>query len=112
MRAIKIDALNRTVTEVEIAATLKDIKHHVECEVFTIGGGYENGDAVYCDDNGLLSNPQNFFTLGATGQPVAGNGLIVGTDLEGRTVACKTLLADVKNDVIFADLQNVLKSFT
>lgn len=103
MKAIKIDATNQTVTEIEIDGSLDDIYKHVECRCFAIGAYFENEDAVYVDDEGLLVGKEAFFELeGITSYPLAGNSLIVGTDMNtGKSIDCQTTLEEVKQKVSF-----------
>jgi len=108
MKAILIDVVKRAVTQIDIPAGIEAIKQQLGVRCFTVVCPLDSSDAVYCDDEGLLNNPQDFFTLGNYPQPIAGNGLILGTDSEGRSVDCEALLEDIQNDVIFMDLGAVL----
>jgi len=113
MKAILINAVLRTVTQVDIVNGVDSIRQQLGVSCFTAVNPFEDSsDAVYCDDEGLMKNPQDFFTLGNYPEPIAGNGLIIGTDSEGRSVNCESLLEDIKNDVIFMDLGALLSKCT
>ena len=103
MRAIIIDAVKREVREVEIENTLKSLQEVV--------GGYietahqlnnDSRDAVFVNEEGLLSQPKNFFVYDGAHQPFAGSGIIVGCDDEGETIGCTISLDEVKSKVSFA----------
>lgn len=87
-RALFIDATARTISVVEIAhgsAILVDLRKLL--------GGYiagafhwPDGETLYVDDEGLLKPPTvGFrFALRADDQPLAGNGVVVGREIEGE----------------------------
>lgn len=85
MRAIVIDPFDQTVTEVVIEGNNLQ-------EIYKILGvscidavRLPNGDAIYVDDEGLLKGTTGFFhLLGMIPNPLAGRGLLVGGDAEGR----------------------------
>ena len=109
MRAIKIDAVNRTVTEIQIDKknSLKEMQTVVG-GLITVACELENVDALMVNDEGLFMFPDFFFFEGNC-QPNAGNGILVGTDLEGNTVDCKTSLEEVKAKVRFLDKRQALQ---
>ena len=69
----------------------------------------QNGDVLYVDDEGLLKPSKNwFFYRHRKDQPLAGNGMLVGRevdapDYEGgyTTDDPQTKLADLLKDVVF-----------
>lgn len=99
-KAIFIDSVNRSIREVTIEG-LKDMQMHV--------GGYiqsayewANGDTLYVDEEGMLKPQEHWFRISTRpDQPLAGNGLIVGSDDEGENADVATLLAEI--DVAFYD---------
>jgi hypothetical protein len=82
--AYLIDSAKRTVTQVEYA-NVTDINNLIGCHTFCLGyANHINGDTMYVDDEGLLHNPQHFFLFDhRADQPLAGNGLFVGREIEG-----------------------------
>lgn len=118
MRAIYVDAEKREVREVELehghrrdvagrGAHLRDLQRLVGGFI-TIALVLGNGDTLYVDDEGLLKSPENFFYIAATGQPFAGNGVLVGPATRGGydSAALSTLDA-VRAAVTFIDLAQV-----
>lgn len=105
MRAILIDPFDESVTEVEYDGDYKNIykllshpEHHVDC--FTVVY-LENGDGIFVDDEGLFKDPKHFFTYTGYDQPIAGKGLVLGTDEEGNSVSPKTVLGDLQPKIGF-----------
>jgi len=104
MKAIFINAKERTVKEVNINNDISEMKRLIECSCFTVGHEFDNGDAVYIDDEGLY-HPTDFFELGDACQPFAGNGLVVGY---GDGSDCKTSIEDIKDDIMWFDVATLL----
>jgi hypothetical protein len=103
MKAIKIDAKNRQVIEVQISDDYKDINTQIECDIFTIAHSLKGRDTIMVDDEGLFNNENIFFTYKGAHQPFAGNGLIVGCKANGKTADCKIDIDEVKRNVEFYD---------
>lgn len=106
MRAIKIDAANRTVTEYENTG-LKSLQE-------AVGGGieiafdYPDGSTCYVNEEGLLGSTQNFFMTFYGHQPFAGNGVIVGPlDKEGNDTAFTGDLKTIQNSTTFLTVQEI-----
>jgi hypothetical protein len=55
------------------------------------------------DDEGLLKPQEGFFIYEGYRQPLAGNGLVLGTDEEGESVDPKMTLEELKSRVTFMD---------
>lgn len=106
MRAIFIDSTARTIEEIELpegeAERLAEVNKRV-------GGGIEfatrfpNGDVLYVNGEGLYKHERFFVVLGAH-QPFAGNGVIVGAEVDERQSPAKTQLATVRNMVRFSEV--------
>lgn len=106
MKAILIDSKNREVKEVEV----KDYSEYnslIGCLCFTVATYLGNGndkqeeDVIFVDDEGLLTEPEHFFTYEGAHQPFAGNGLVIGCDYEGESKNPLVTLEEVKNKVKF-----------
>lgn len=105
-KVILIDAVNREVKFVEYD-NYKEMYDLLNCQCFTVATEFENRDAIYVDDEGLLCNPQHFFEYKGAHQPFAGNGLIVGTDDDGESVDAKTDIEEVRKNVRFLSIGTV-----
>lgn len=104
-KAILIDSKNQTVTETEIG-DYKDIYAKIGngCTLFAIPVEFENGDALYVDDEGLLHEKvEGCFMLEGWAIPIVGNAIIWGTDEEGDSQDCKTTVDDIKAQIKFFD---------
>jgi hypothetical protein len=103
MRAILIDPVAKTVTEVEHTDDYRDIYKHLECDLFTVVG-IDEVDSVFIDDEGLLKDePGPFFALAGYPQPLAGRGLILGCDEEGESIAARMSLDEARAMVSFPE---------
>jgi hypothetical protein len=110
VRAILIDPVAKTVTEVEhdakdftdIHRLLSDPENGLKVGCFT-AVGIDRHHHVFVDDNGLLEDPKHFFEWKGYGQPLAGRGLVLATDEAGDTVAAMISLDAVKAAVSFND---------
>lgn len=61
----------------------------------------DKDDCVYVDDEGLLCDPSHFFILKGYPQPLAGKGLVLGTNGEGDSVSPKITLEELREMVTF-----------
>lgn len=111
MRGILIDPWLKTVTEVDcpegIDAMYRLLSNPLgpEVDTFCCGMNWPNGDMLYVDDEGLLKRGMRLFNIDrADGQPLAGNGLILGHDAEGNSVDAKFMLTEIQCKVAWTDL--------
>lgn len=82
MKAILVDSKNETVSEIEIGNDYREIGKAGGFDLFTcIDLG--NGETAYVDDEGLLTQNEEttFFQFLGHNQPIAGNAVILGTNL-------------------------------
>jgi hypothetical protein len=102
MRAILIDPVSETVSEVEYNGDYKHIYELCGFECFTVID-LGKGETLFIDDEGLLKEQEHFFALEgplwAYPQPLAGRGLILGTDDDGESVATKLTLEAIRENV-------------
>lgn len=109
VKAILIDPFTMTVTEVEHDADnyqgIYDLISHETMRVDTFTCAYSKllkpGDAIFVDDNGLLKPCERFFKYAGYEQPLAGKGLVLGSDNEGDTVAAKSSVDIVRVSTMF-----------
>jgi len=76
MRAVHIDAENRTVKAIE-HKTLADLQNLVGGLIET-AHWLPRGDVVFVDEEGLLKDCRNFFLINGAHQPFAGSAVVVG----------------------------------
>ena len=104
MKAILINSNAQTVTLVDVNPKnfLDDAHRLIDCDCFCLGGELDNGDHCLVDDEGLLKGKRFFFKWeGYPHNPLAGNGLVCGSDRNGETVDVKTSLEAIKAKVSF-----------
>jgi hypothetical protein len=113
MKAILIDSYNKTVQELDLDPNFKMLfqwYQQIKCTIVTVGHYITEHDSIIVDDEGLLKPCDHFFYYDGAHQPFAGNGLVVGVDEEGETVACDITLEEVEAKVKFMSREDVLKS--
>ncbi len=99
MQALRIDPINKEITEVEFNGDYKQIYDHINANTFDIARVYENGDGAYIDDEGLYVENQHFWIHKNYPTPLAGIGLLLGSDEYGDDTAPKTSIEELIRDV-------------
>jgi hypothetical protein len=104
MRAILIDAVNHTVTEIQHKGDLDAIYRSINVEMIEVGHyDQETGDTMYVDEEGLINGTEHGFTL--FNREYMGSGIIFGSTPEGENAAAVTDLKAIKP--IFFKLERV-----
>lgn len=101
MRAYLIDPGLKTVTLVDYTGDYKNIYTHIGCDTFDAIQINDNQDTIYVDDEGLLKGPTSFFMVQGRDEPLAGKGLVLGTNEDGDSVEPKLTLEEVTAMVEF-----------
>jgi len=97
MRAILIDPFTQTIEEVDYSGDYKDIYGLIQCDLFTtVYLPNTSDDTLFVDDEGLYVENQRFFKIDGFHQPLAGCGLLLGTDKEGESTDCMSTVEEVK----------------
>ena len=99
MKAILIDPFAETVEVVDYSGNWEDIGDLLECRWFDVVR-IDDSETLYVDDEGLYAENQRFFTWDGY-KPLAGRGLILGTDEEGESIDTDMELEDVEKLVTF-----------
>jgi Domain of unknown function (DUF3846) len=105
MRAIIINATDRTITEIEIDGSLKTLQQIVGGLIQPVYDGLDDTHHCYVNEEGLLDNPLHFFMFKDGHQPLAGNGVILSSTGDGGEASCSLPLDWVKERVTFMDLE-------
>ena len=99
MRAILIDPIEKSFTEVDYNGDWKTIYKHLDCDLF--------------DDEGLMKSDQQFFHIRGMSQPFAGRGLVFGpTDDEGGTTPATISIEELELQVKFMTPKKVMEMFS
>jgi hypothetical protein len=88
MKALWINSTDRTVTTVEYE-DFRDMQKFVG-GTFAGACRFENGDTLLVDDEGMYKDYETFFFVDGVGQPLAGNGLLTGSDHYDRATGEET----------------------
>lgn len=99
MRALLIDPIARTVTEVD-ATNLVDWYLLMDCTLVTSGGRLRNGDVILVDDEGHFKGDARdlfWWTIPSMRtSPLCGKSLVIGdADENGDNTPAKTTLAEL-----------------
>jgi len=98
VRAFLIDPEEEVVIEIDVEPGLRNIYDQVGGGPIDIVRLNDTGDVIYIDDNGLYRQ-NHFFALRDFLHPIAGPGLVLGTDSEGDTTDTtftdSTVIADL-----------------
>ena len=92
-RAYLVDPETRLISQVFIK-DYKDIQRHIGCEMFTMAFRLDNDDVLYVDDMGLAMKNNYFAVLDAYDAPLAGRGLLVGSNAQGGDEDARTNILD------------------
>ena len=98
MKAILIDPLDQSVSEVDYNGDYKELYNLLNCRTFDCVRINDTND-MYVDDEGLLKNPNRYFKYGQ--QTLAGMGLILAHNEEGESVGTTLSSAEVFEKVEF-----------
>lgn len=106
MRAIKVDAFERTITEVQVDG-LKDMQAAVDGYI-QIALELPNGDTIFVNEEGLLKGWDAWIYYEGQMQPWIGSAIIVGHDGEGESIDAKSTVEEIKNNIRFLSTDDVL----
>jgi Domain of unknown function (DUF3846) len=107
MRAIVINAKDRTITATEIDGSLTSLQQIVGGLIEPVYDGLDDAHHCYVNEEGFLDQPHYFFMFKGGHQPLAGNGVIVGSGLIADEAPCSLSLDWVNKHVTFMDLAAV-----
>ena len=91
MRAILINPADQSVTEITIGTDYKEISKVIDCDLFSCPVDFENGDTMYCDDEGLFKEQEGGIIMQDWAYPILGKILILGTNRSnGKSIDAKS----------------------
>lgn len=110
MKVIKIDPWQQEITEVEVEPSLSAEREAIGADLIDIVTLNTHGDCLIVDDEGLMKEPQKFFSWNGVPSPLAGTALLVGTDMDGETVEPTLIsLEDVQDAVKWLTSEQALQ---
>jgi hypothetical protein len=105
-KAILIDPAEATIRQVDYDGDIQTIYRLLSSPWQRVGTFEavrinDKDDVVYIDENGLLHDPMvpHWFAWEGYAQPLAGRGLILGTDDEGNSIAPQIGVGEVNKRV-------------
>lgn len=102
MQVIKIDSVKQEIYHVDIDDSLDSIYEQLNCNLFTCPITLDNMDTLYVDDEGLLVDEyKGAFYFGDYSQPLFGNGLLIGANIEGESESVASSIKSIENKVKF-----------
>lgn len=101
MKSYLINPEARTINEVEYDGDYHSIYGFIGADTFDVVG-IEKGDGIYVDDEGLLKGPSHFFHVRGMATPLAGNGLVLGSNDDGESIEPKITLETLRERVRWA----------
>jgi len=114
MRAIKIDAKEQTITEIDITEPYPEINHAIGADTIeigmTLGREFQGGSddhLLYCDEEGMIKWDEGKFTEGFlwAGELFAGSGVVIGWDpCSGEEIDATLTIEDVGKIVQFTEM--------
>jgi len=110
MKALLINASEKTVTPVEYNGDYTTIYELIGCETFDVVYAEigEHKVSIFVDDEGLLNGPKHFFKFAEWDQALAGNGLVLGdVGDEGETLGLDDEVTDIPG-IEFLDIAQVI----
>lgn len=112
-KIIIIDSKNKNIYESEYS-DLSDLQKIVDGHIeFAHQIDIKNNtDTVFVNEDGLLCDPKNFFTIKGGHQPFAGNAVIVGTNMKnGKSVDISSTLDEIKSMVNFFSIDEIRQQY-
>lgn len=115
-KAYLINPFHQTImiVDYEYGGSFKQISQHISTEEVTdplfCAVDIDGEHTLYLDDEGLYREDQHFFNWKGYPQPLAGKGLIMGTDYEtGESVAPTLTLDEVSSQITFPFTRTVVE---
>ncbi|MBC8110274.1 MAG: hypothetical protein H7Y04_04365 [Verrucomicrobia bacterium] len=104
IQALRIDIITQTFETVQLQPenVLNQLYQLLACHTIS-GFDLDGYHCCYIDDEGLLGEPEGYFTLPEFSYPIASNAIIVGTNhRNGNDKSVKPdLLEKLRNRIIF-----------
>ena len=107
MRAIKINVVEKTITEISINGNVESMYAALECDTFTRIAITRN-ESLWVDDEGLLKDiPLGAFRIEGYDQSLSGHGLIIGLDAGGNNVGSKISIEWLASKITFVGAETL-----
>ena len=107
-RAIQVNSEKAELIEVQIGDDFREIYPFIgeNCTTFECPIMCNNQDTFYVDEEGLYQGYKYGFQFSDFPTIILGNALILGTDMEGNSVDCKSSIDELKKQIKFFVIAN------
>ena len=110
MKAILINPIDETITEVNYNGDYKQIYQFIDASMFGVVD-IPNDDSIYIDDEGLFKDNQYFFTHNAIPTLLGGKGLVLGIDHKtGDSADANSTILEIRKSITFMGKHRVDQS--
>jgi hypothetical protein len=96
--AYLIDPAECAIKQVTYNGDYKQISEHLGCDYFDCVR-LANDDSIFVDDEGLLKDGQHYFAHADYPSPLAGRGLVLGTNAEGESISPQVSLEELSKQI-------------
>jgi len=105
MRAILIDPVEKTVTEISFAGGLDAMYAVLNCSSVELAPHRLPGgkNFLYVDEEGLFKEGTGSYVIYGAPAPYVGRGLIVGASAKGSDIATKLSIEVARELIVFVD---------
>lgn len=108
MKAILINPENQTIKEIELEEGIEAMYKEMDCSVFSAPITYDNGDTMYCDDEGLFKAQTGGILMPDWRYMIVGKILVLGCDNEtGESKDVETPIEFFKENIIWQNKTQV-----
>ena len=110
MKAILINPEDQTIKEIDIKKGINAMYKALDCDCFAAPVTYDNGDTMYCDDEGLFKPQTGGFLMPKWDSMIVGKVLVIGCDLgTGESKDVETPIGFFNKHIIWQDKEQVEK---
>jgi len=101
VKAYLIDPEQKSITEMFYDdSNYRNIGKLIDADLFDVVRFADTHDVIYVDDNGLSAD-KRFFTVKGYPSPLAGKGLVLGTNYAGESMAPETTIEGLEQIITF-----------
>jgi len=109
MKAYLIDPELHAITEFEYDGSMQGIYETIDATMFDVVRINDEGDVVYVDDEGLY-NASFYWAYEDYPHPLAGKGMVLGTDYQGESCApTRVTLEQLEDSVRFISMATAIE---
>ena len=99
MKALLINPVDKTVTEIDIKGNLQSFYDVIGCDYIESGFTYPNGDFLYWDEEGKFNEEkiEGAFYYPSWSDVIIGKSIVTRCNSQGNGTNCKSKPSDILN---------------